>query len=159
MLCEGENKMPEQRISEPKRLPPSMRSKARYVVFEIISELPVDFNDFVKALWNSAGELLGDLTASEARVWVVRNLYDQRLQRGVLKCAHDRVEHMRAALALVKAVGENRAIIHVVGVTGTIKAARNKYLGQPDLTAAIQTSLASKSEARGERGESGSVMQ
>jgi len=37
---------------EPKILPPSMRSKSRYVVFEVISEKPIDYSDFLNALWN-----------------------------------------------------------------------------------------------------------
>ncbi|MEM7813324.1 MAG: Rpp14/Pop5 family protein [Candidatus Aenigmatarchaeota archaeon] len=118
---------------EPKKLPPSLRPKARYVVFEIISDHAVTLEDFTAALWNSVLNLLGELAASECRIWVIKNLYDERAQRGVLKCAHDRVEHVRTALSLITMLGESKATIRVAGVTGTLKSARNKYLGMPDL--------------------------
>lgn len=114
-------------------MPPSLRPKARYVVFEIISDRAVTFEDFATALWNSVLNLLGELTASECRIWPIRNLYGDRSQRGVLKCAHDRVEHVRTALSLITMLGESKAAVRVLGVTGTLKSARNKYLGMPDL--------------------------
>ncbi|MBI2583321.1 MAG: ribonuclease P protein component 2 [Candidatus Aenigmarchaeota archaeon] len=113
---------------EPKRLPPSLRAKSRYVIFEVISEGKVVFEDVTKAIWNAVTEWLGEMGSSEARLWIVKNLYSDSKQIGVIKCAHDRVEHIRVSLALVKMTGETRAIIRVIGVTGTIKAAQLKYL-------------------------------
>ena len=118
---------------EPKKLPPSLRPKSRYIVFEVRSEHVVSFDDFNNTLWNSAMGLLGELTASECRIWTIRNMYDDKSQRGVLKCAHDRVEHVRTALSVITMVSESRALVRVLGVTGTIKSARNKYLGMADL--------------------------
>jgi ribonuclease P/MRP protein subunit POP5 len=125
--------LPKGLVMEPKRLPPSLRAKSRYVVFEIISEKPATFADFTASVWNSMMGFLGELQASEARVWIIRNLYDEKTQRGVMKCSHDRIEHVRAALSMIQMVGETRAIVHIIGVTGTIKSARNKYLGMPTL--------------------------
>lgn len=120
---------------EPKRLPPSLRPKSRYVVVEVLSERAVALEDFTSALWQSMLGFLGELTTSEARLWPIRNLWNLKEQRGVLKCSHDRVEHLRAALALITMVGESRASVRVIGVTGTIKSASNKYLGMPSLAA------------------------
>lgn len=122
-------------MMQPKPIPPSMRPKSRYVVFEIISERPIDFSGFGTSAWAGILGFLGELTASESRMWIMRSLYNEKAQRGVLKCAHDRVEHVRAALTLVNMIGETRAIIRILGVTGTIKSARNKYLGMTDLRA------------------------
>ena len=118
---------------EPKKLPPSLRPKARYVVFEIVSDHAVTLEDFNTALWNSVLNLLGELSSSECSIWTIRNLYNERAQRGVLKCAHDRVEHVRTAISLITMLGESKAAVRVIGVTGTLKSARNKYLGMPDL--------------------------
>jgi len=126
---------------EPKKLPPSLRPKSRYVIFEIISDHPVTLEDFNSALWNSVLNLLGELTASECRIWTIKNLYNERAQRGVLKCAHDRVEHVRTAIALITMLGESKASIRVVGITGTLKSARNKYLGMPDLRSYHSTAI------------------
>lgn len=121
-------------MGEPKLLPPSMRSFKRYVVFEVISEHPVVYNDLVNAVWNSMLSFLGELDTSEVKFWLIENLYDTATQQGVIKCKHDFVEKMRTVLSLIQIVGETKVIIKILGVTGTIKSAKNKYLLKKDLT-------------------------
>ena len=113
---------------EPKFLPSSMRQPKRYVVFEVVSEHSIEYQDLVSAVWNSTLALLGEASASEARPWFIVNLYNTATQKGVLKCAHNMVEQMRTALSLIAIVGESRSIVRIIGVTGTINAAQEKYL-------------------------------
>ncbi|MBI5072835.1 hypothetical protein HZA99_03385 [Candidatus Woesearchaeota archaeon] len=127
--------MPEEkRESQPKILPSSMRPKSRYIVFEIISENPViEYKDFVDALWTSLLNLVGELGASETQLRVIKNLYDEKMQRGILKCKNDVIELVRASMTTIIMIGESRSIVKITGVTGTIKTATNKYLGMRDL--------------------------
>ncbi len=120
-------------MDAPKLLPPSLRSQKRYIVFEVISEQPVVYGDIISAVWSSMLSFLGELGSSHAKVWFIHNIYDDRTQRGVIKCSHDSVEHVRAALSLIQIVGETKCIVKIVGVTGTIKSAKSKYLPQSDL--------------------------
>ncbi|MBI2971578.1 MAG: ribonuclease P protein component 2 [Candidatus Aenigmarchaeota archaeon] len=120
-------------MPEPKILPPTLRAKKRYIVFEAISESPIQYNDLVNALWSSLLAFLGELETSEAKLWIIQNLYDEKTQRGVIKCKHNYVEHLRAVLALITVIGETRAALKIHGVTGTIKSARTKYLAPKDL--------------------------
>jgi ribonuclease P/MRP protein subunit POP5 len=120
-------------MSGPKILPPTMRSIKRYVAFEIISEKPVQYSEVVSSVWVSMIGFLGEHGSSQAMVWFVHNLYDEHSQRGLLKCNHDAVEKVRACLSLIHIVGETRSIVKIMGVTGTIKSARAKYLTQKNL--------------------------
>lgn len=120
-------------MAEPKLLPPSMRSHKRYIIFEILSEKPVEYGDFVSAVWSSLLNFLGEQGASRARIWLIRNLYEDKQQRGAIKCSHDFVEQTRTALMLIQVIGETKAVVRVLGVTGTIKSAKDKYLGVRDL--------------------------
>ena len=120
-------------MAEPRPLPPSLRLHSRYLIFEIISDEKVSYNDMVTAIWNSMLNLLGELETSDVKMWLIQNLYDEKNQRGVIKCRHDFVEKMRAVLSLMQMIGEKRVIIKILGVTGTIKSARNKYLISKDL--------------------------
>ncbi len=120
-------------MSEPRILPPTMRPTKRYIAFEIISEKPVQYGDFANAVWVSMLNFLGELGSSQTMVWFVHNLYDEKTQKGLVKCAHDSVEKVRASLSLIHMIGETRAIIKIMGVTGTIKSARTKYLSIKDL--------------------------
>ncbi len=117
-------------MAEPKLLPPSMRQNKRYIVFEIISETPVKYPDVVSAIWNSMLDFLGELQGSDARTWLIQNLYNDKMQAGVIKCSHTHVEHVRAVLSLIQVIGESRCVIRVLGVTGTIKSAEEKYIAE-----------------------------
>jgi len=121
--------MPDEKkqISIPKMLPPSLRSHKRYIVFEIISEKPIDYGDFVNAVWESMLEFLGEDQTAESEMWLIQNLYNDKTQRGVIKCRHDFVERIRTSISLIQVIGETRAAIRIIGVTGTIKSAKTRY--------------------------------
>lgn len=116
--------------SRPKILPPSMRPQKRYIVFEVVADGPVPYQDVMAAIWDALLSFAGEAGAAATAAWFLHNLYANG--RGVLRCNHDTVEQMRVALALVHVVGETPAIVRIVGVTGTIKSAKMKYLGQAD---------------------------
>ncbi len=120
-------------MNEPKPLPPSLRDHKRYVVFEAISENKIEYGDFVNAVWDSMLNFLGELEASKAKIWFIKNLYDENNQRGIIRCGNNYVEHIRTVLSLIHMIGEKRVAIKILGVTGTIKSARNKYLATMDL--------------------------
>lgn len=114
---------------QPKILPSTLRSKKRYIVFEVMSETPVTYGEVVAAIKNCMLELLGELSAAKSEIWIIQNLYDEKKQTGIIKCKHDATEVVRAFLSLVQFVGETRSTIRILGVTGTIKSAKTKYLG------------------------------
>ena len=117
-------------MAEPKMLPPVLRSQKRYIVFETLSEQPIKYEDLTNAILGSTISFLGELGSSEAKIWIVQNLYDPETQRGVIKCSNDYVEHMRAVLSLITFVGESKVVMRIIGVTGTIKSAKIKYLSK-----------------------------
>lgn len=114
--------------SRPKILPPSMRSKKRYLIFEVISNEKINYMDFISAASETMLVFLGDLKASEAKTWFIQNLFNAEKKRGVVKVDHACVEEVRASLSLVNIIGESKAIIKILGVAGTIKSAQTKYL-------------------------------
>jgi len=109
-----------------------MRQQKRYIIAEVISESKITYGDLVSAIWNSALSFLGELGSSDARIWLVQNLYSENEQKFVIKCHHDHVEKVRAVLSLIQVVGETKATIRILGVTGTIKSAKTKYLGEEE---------------------------
>ena len=116
-------------MEKPKPLPLSLREKDRYLVFEVIASADFSYDDLVKSVWFTLLSFLGELGASRCEIRFIRNLYDAKRKRGVIRCAHNRIEEVRASLSLVKRIGNACAIIRVLGVTGTIKSARKKFLG------------------------------
>lgn len=113
---------------EPRLLPPSMRPPKRYIVFQVLSEQSINYNELVNTIWTTAMEFLGELGGAEANIWFVHNMYSSENQTGMIKCRHDNVEKVRAILSLISVVSEAKCIVKVLGVTGTIKSAKTKYL-------------------------------
>ena len=109
-------------------LPPSMRPPKRYIVYEVISEQTIIYGEFVNAIWTTAMEFLGETGTAEANIWFVHNTYDSEKQAGVIKCRHDSVEMVRLILSLISIISEARCVVRIIGVTGTIKSAKAKYL-------------------------------
>ena len=115
-------------MADPRMLPPSMRPPKRYIAFEVVSEQPIIYGELVNAIWTTAMEFLGEVGGAEANIWFVHNMYDSKHQTGMVKCRHDNVEKVRTVLSLISVVGETKCLIRIMGVTGTIKSAKTKYL-------------------------------
>lgn len=107
-----------------KRLLPSLRAKKRYIAFELISEGHVSRSDLVKEVMSSATSLLGDVTTSECDIRVL-GFEDWK---GIIQCSHTKVKETRASLATLTRIGGKRATLHILGTSGTIKRATEKFL-------------------------------
>lgn len=110
----------------PKQIQPTLRERNRYIAFEIISDSRLGRGDVVKAAWNAVLRFLGELGASRTSLWVMD--WDEEKKKGILKVNHKSLEEVRAALALIKEINNQRVIFHILGVSGTVKKTREKYL-------------------------------
>lgn len=116
-----------------KRLPPDIRIRERYIVFSIISEKTFTLEETVRTIWASALQLFGEVGTSRFHIWIPSNLYNEKRGIGIIRCSHDYVQDIRAALALIKKIDDEPVIIRTLGVTGTIKAAKTKFLDKKTL--------------------------
>ncbi len=108
---------------------PSMREKRRYIVFRLHSKEPVTFADAKNAITNSVINWLGDNEMARARIWVIKNLWNQKEQIGFVRCSHRFVDKIKVALGLVHQIGDQKVIIQSMKVTATIKS--GKQLQKP----------------------------
>ncbi|MCK5063226.1 MAG: ribonuclease P protein component 2 [Candidatus Aenigmarchaeota archaeon] len=116
-----------------KRLPPEIRIRERYIVFSIMPKERFSLEDVVKTIWSSLLQLFGEAGTSQFHVWIPSNLYNDKQGIGIIRCSHDHVQDVRAALALVKKIEDTPVLIRTLGVTGTIKAAKEKFLEKKTL--------------------------
>ncbi|MDY6788609.1 MAG: Rpp14/Pop5 family protein [Candidatus Nanohaloarchaea archaeon] len=117
-----------------KNLPPSMQEKTRYLVFKIRSEQEVGLGSLVDAVWKGILEFMGELEASKADPWIMKELFDRERQVAGVRVNKDYVAEVRTALALIKSVrsdGQPRLPVqlYVVGVSGSMEKAREEYMG------------------------------
>lgn len=104
-------------------LPPSLRERRRYLLFEVLSERALEKWELLREIWDSLYTLYGDLGASESKVWLIEyhTLDGATGGRGILRCAHQHVEDVRASLACIHAVNNVRVGIRVIRTSGTLK--------------------------------------
>ncbi|WP_410507037.1 Rpp14/Pop5 family protein [Methanosarcina hadiensis] len=107
-----------------KRLLPSLRAKKRYLAFELISEEPASRSDIVKEVMSSASFLLGDITTSDCDIKVL----GFENGKGIIQCSHTKVKETRASIAALTRINGKRATLHVLGTSGTVKRATEKFL-------------------------------
>jgi RNase P/RNase MRP subunit POP5 len=108
-----------------KRLP-SMREKRHYITFRLHSGNPVMYGEMKGAVMNSILNWMGEEGFSSARCRVIRNLWDHRRQIGWIECSPRAVNDIKMSLALVHQIGDERVIIQVIRVSGTIKSGKSK---------------------------------
>ena len=109
-----------------KILPSSLREKKRYIAFRLVTESgePVDRKVLLDELYFATQTLLGDAGSSE----IGYRLMDFDGTRGIMRVNHGAVELARAAIATVYVIKGTRAHIFISGVSGTIRAATEKYI-------------------------------
>ena len=105
-----------------KILSPTLREKDRYISFKIISEEPVVYSDLESAIWSQLLEFYGELGVSQMSLRLIKNLWDEQEQQGVIKCNNKSVPKVIAGLGLITRLGESRVIFKILKVSGTIKS-------------------------------------
>jgi ribonuclease P/MRP protein subunit POP5 len=125
-------------VRRPKILPSSLRDRERYLAFHIISEQGVLLQDISNTIWHSILNFLGELETSKARIKIIKDCYEEKKQMGILRCSHEHVESVRAALALIERIGDTRVIFKVLGVSGSIKVTRMKFFEDTKLNEFVE---------------------
>ena len=105
---------------------PTLREKKRYLAFKIISENTINRGELTGELLDSISLLFGDKGESEINPSLMS--YDGRY--GILRCQKDRTTDTRAALACINRVGGGRVSFMVLGISGTVKGAMEKFIQQ-----------------------------
>jgi len=96
----------------------------RYVIFRIMSSEKLDLNKYqlLKIIFSSVLKLYGEVGASFIHINLIE--YDANLQKGIIKCNHNALVMLRAALCIIHEINGKQAFFHIIKVTGTLKKAR-----------------------------------
>jgi ribonuclease P/MRP protein subunit POP5 len=109
-----------------KILSPTLREKDRYIAFKIISEEPITYSDLESAIWNQLLDFYGEYGMSKTSMWLMKNLWDERNQTGIIKCNNKSVSQIIAGMGLISRLGDIRVIISILSVSGTLKGLKLK---------------------------------
>jgi len=109
-------------INIAKAYPPTLKTKKRYLKFEIISEKPVKKEDAGKAIKAKVVEMIGTIGAANAD-FAVFNL-NEKTQKGEIKTNNKNVDLIKACLALINIIGSQQVVVNVERTSGTLKSLR-----------------------------------
>ena len=110
-----------------------MRPKRRYIAFEVVGA-KLSRSEVTRDILNSLRGSSAFIDVGAVRLI----LYDAGSGLGLLRCGHKQVTQARAAMAKLKRIGGEEVSFSVLGVSGTIRAAKRKFLAPPKKLASSQ---------------------
>lgn len=107
-----------------KPYPPTLKEKKRYILFEIESERKFGKEEAKAAVLSVLSENLGSMGLADAEIAFID--FDEKTQKGILRCTAKKLEQTRAALTLLSEINLYKAFLIIRTVTGSIKKANSK---------------------------------
>jgi ribonuclease P/MRP protein subunit POP5 len=115
-----------------KHLPKHLQPRWRYLAVGIETWPDGDLSrgGFQRALWYAAQNLVGDAGSADAGLTVFDFRFAGGVGETVVRVRRGEVERARAALACVSSVEGTPVGLRVRGVSGTVRACEERYLGR-----------------------------
>ena len=115
-----------------KHLPKHLRPRWRYLAvgIEAWPDARIGRGDFQRSVWFAAQNLLGDAGSADAGLDVLGFDFADGEGEAVVRVRRGAVEPARAALACLAEVRGDPVGVHVRGVSGTVRACEEKFLGR-----------------------------
>ncbi|MCE8423351.1 MAG: ribonuclease P [Candidatus Methanoperedens sp.] len=103
---------------------PTLRDKKRYIAFSVMSEQEISRRELFDDILNSTHSLFGDAGSSEINFALMT--YDGKY--GIIRCSRKKTMDAKASLACVNRIRGDHISIMVMGISGTIKGATEKFI-------------------------------
>jgi ribonuclease P/MRP protein subunit POP5 len=100
------------------------RAKRRYLALQVDSEGTLSPKEFIDAVWSAVTKLYGEYGASLTGLALID--YNSEKKTAVVRTALGTVDIVRTALASITSVENKEAAVHVMAISGTIKALYEK---------------------------------
>lgn len=105
-----------------KPYPSTMRDKKRYVAFEIYSDKNIDENSVRKGINQGILDFIGVKGSAYASYQFIE--YTEPNKRGIIRCNNLGLENIKQSLTAIGEISFNKAFVHIIKITGTVKKAR-----------------------------------
>jgi ribonuclease P/MRP protein subunit POP5 len=115
-----------------KHLPKHLRPKWRYLAvgIEAWPDAEIARGPFQRELWYAAQNILGDAGSADADLTLLGFEFADGYGETIVRARHGHADEARAALACVDEVDGHPVGVAVRGMSGTIRACEEKYLGR-----------------------------
>jgi RNase P/RNase MRP subunit POP5 len=100
------------------------RVKRRYLTLQLDSDGLPTGKEFIDAVWSAVTKLYGEHGASLTSLSLID--YDMETKTAVIRTSLATLNMTRASIAAITSVAGKEAAVHVIAVSGTIKALKKK---------------------------------
>lgn len=100
------------------------KMRRRYLALKIDSNETFSSREFMGGVWDVILKLYGEYGASRTGLALID--YDTEKKFAILRTAHTTLSMVRAALASITKIGDKPVAVHVLKVSGTIRALYKK---------------------------------
>jgi RNase P/RNase MRP subunit POP5 len=100
------------------------RVKRRYLALQVDSDGVPSQKEFMDAVWSTVAKLYGEHGASQTSMALID--YDVEKNTAVIRTSLATVDLVRASLASITSLAGRETAVHVLAVSGTIKALHKK---------------------------------
>ena len=108
-----------------KKIMPSLREKNRYIAYTIKSGKSIKEKPGKKAIYDELIRKLGEFEAAKASLLIMD---DWQNQKGIIKVNNKYKDKIVSALMLIDQLEGNKVDVATIGVSGTIKKLRRKFI-------------------------------
>jgi len=114
-----------------KHLPKHLRPRWRYLAvhLETWPDAEIDEGAFQRHLWYAAQNLLGDTGSAELDLSLVRFHHADGTGEAIVRTRRETVERARGIIGCVDEIDGDEVGVRIAGVSGTIRACEEKYMG------------------------------
>lgn len=107
-----------------KPLPPTLREKRRYIIFQIKSSKKFTKKQVEKAVTKIVLDSIGLFGAVDSSYWLVK--FDEKKQVGILRTTNKFLELIFASFGFLTEINGSEVAINLLKTTGTIKKAEKQ---------------------------------
>jgi len=115
-----------------KHLPKHLQPRWRYLAVTVEAWPDADLNRdaFQRALWYGAQNLLGDAGSAALDLSVMQYRHGEGSGEAIVRTRRGEVDQARAVVACIDEVADHEVGLRVAGVSGTVQACEEKYMGR-----------------------------
>lgn len=106
-----------------KGLPPALKEKKRYIAMKFIADREISKEELYEKLKEYLLELYGEFGYANFRIIQFKD------NKGIISVKLRDLEKTKNAITLISDVNGTKVVPIILGVSGTIRSCRKKYLG------------------------------
>ncbi len=107
-------------------IPPTIKSNRRYIAFKVVAKPAFTPNQIIQAIKQAVLAFVGSEGYASAEFDVVE--YDHKTMVGIVRATPEMIHYVVTALSLITKIQGKSAGVVVLGISGTVKKTKSKYL-------------------------------